>query len=141
MIDANEPANPGGDGFPPNAVMGQPLCDYCQHDLIVHRLRIPPEGPWRVAFVAAQILLFTWATTNPAIRARLGAAWGPSDLSLALAEVGCPGCYDGEAFDHVSLVLRKGIEHALQVGTNKASDPDWPIDARILALRESARSS
>jgi hypothetical protein len=135
MIESDKP---GDSKLPADAVMAQPLCDYCQHDLIVHRLRIPPEGPWRVAFIAAQILLFTWATTNPTIRARLGAEWGPSDLSLALAEVGCPACYDGEAVDHVSLVLRKGIDHALQVGTRKASDPDWPIDARILALRATA---
>jgi len=110
----------------------------------VWRLKVGEDGPWQVALITMQILCFTWATTNPSFNKRLQGAPGdadehahPRDMNLVLAEIGCLACFDGEGYDRASILCRRDLSRAAKIAQGKEKDPDWPIDARVLALRNS----
>jgi hypothetical protein len=118
--------------LPAGTVVSPPLCQWHQHDLVVHRLKIPESGPWVVAFVTMQILLFTWVTSDVRVYRRTRGEL--ADMSLVLAELGCLACYDGEGYDRATILLRRDASLAAKVAQGKATDPDWPIQARFDAV-------
>lgn len=101
------------------------LCRYHAHELVVHRLQIPESGPWALAMIVMEILLFQWATKDPAIWKR--ADGNVADLTLVFAEIGCLACRYPDGFEAAVRVQLKGIDHAVAVSRGQASDPDWLV--------------
>lgn len=101
------------------------LCANHQHELVVHRLQIPESGPWVLAMIIMDVLLFQWATKDPGIWKR--ADGEVADLTLVLAEIGCLACRYPDGFGAAVRVLQKGIDHAAAVSQARATDPDWPV--------------
>lgn len=116
----------------------QRLCARHEHELVVHRLQIPEDGPWLVAVVTAQILLFQWASADDAIWKR--AERDAANLTLVLAEIGCLACRYVPGFDAAVRVLQKGIDHAAMVAQGKASDPEWTVLTTAAPAPGEARS-
>lgn len=101
------------------------LCRGHAHELVVHRLEIPETGPWVLAMVVMELLLFQWAAKDPAIWKR--ADGNVADLTLVFAEIGCLACRYPDGFDAAVRVLLKGIDHAVAVSQARVSDPDWLV--------------
>lgn len=114
---------------PDDAVMIPDLCERHLSDLVRRRLRMHDHEPWRAAVVVAQLLLFTWTTGDRRFLARTEER--TENFSLVLAEIGCLACFDRAAYGRVCRLMRKlGVDGAARVAQQKASDPDWPIEAR-----------
>jgi len=108
--------------LPQDAVMIPSLCETHKRK-VVHGLGIPAHGPWMVAVVTAQILLFQFATLDKEV---WDAAEGDTaKLSRVLAGYGCLACKYYKGFGKAMVILRKGVSHAAQVAQGKICDPDW----------------
>lgn len=113
----------------PTVVVPQ-LCQKHQRALI-QRLMIPESGPWRVAIITAQIMMFQAAVANDVVWQRCSALAdgqpNSEDLSLVLAEIGCLACFEREGWLRVLRIMgTKGIRYAAQVAQKQIEDADWP---------------
>lgn len=99
------------------------MCERHRYDLLVDRLKIPPHGPWMVAEVTMQIMLFQAATADERIQARTGG--DPHSLSLVLNELGCLACWERKWYKRALLIIEKGVSYAAKVAQGKFYDPDW----------------
>lgn len=123
------------DELPAGTIVPPSFCEWHKSDLIRMRLKIPDTGPWMVALITAQILMFTWSTTEKSVNDRLGSDGEPADLTLILNEIGCLACAFGDGFDRATILIRGDISHAAKVAQGRAKDPVWPIDQRVEALK------
>jgi hypothetical protein len=105
-----------------------PICQKHFRDMIVEKLKIPPSGPWQVAAVTANLLLFQAATADDRIWKQ--AEGKQENLSDILGRIGCLACWSEDSYDRMILVQKKGLSHAAQVAQGKAIDPDWKLDLR-----------
>ena len=78
--------------------------DMCQKHqwLLLQQVGIGPEGPWRSAVIAAQIVLFQGTTAHQDTFAKIG-----GDV-LRIAELGCLACYRPDTFGQVVEAFRDG---------------------------------
>lgn len=99
-----------------------------KHDArVIHRLRIPESGPWRVALITMQMLLFRAALCDERIAKR--AESEVKNMTLILAEIGCPACDRPHDFNRAMTVLRKGLEYAGRVAKGDVFDAYFGIPA------------
>lgn len=101
--------------------MVQSLCKRHRYDLIVKRCKIREhEVGWLAMEVSAQILLFKLLIADRRIDARMGG--NIANASLALAEIGCPACFDPSYYRLTYRVCKKGLDHAAKVAQGKRAD-------------------
>jgi len=110
------------------------FCERHERDILHTRLKIEESGPWVLALVTMQLLMFGWMCTDQRIYART--AGDTHALTLVLGEIGCPACYDHDGYLRALMVIRRGgLHHAAQVAQSKATDPAWPVVQRAKALK------
>ena len=107
-----------------------PFCD--PHAAEVVRVAgVPESGPWRATLVVAQIAMFQALAADPRIQVRCGPTPVGADvnnLTLVLAEIGCPGCWNADALHRVAIKLRdQGLSAVAQM---TRSDPNWYAEER-----------
>lgn len=117
------------DELPESAVRVPAMCYKHRNDLIVHQLQIREDGPWMAIESIAGIALFQAVAADGRVWKRAGGK--QENLSLVLAEIGCPACWIPDEYQRVVRLLKKGISHASAVLQRRVKDPDWPhLDGR-----------
>lgn len=130
------------DEIPPNAIVPAQLCQWHQHDLIVHKLRIPQSGPWASNMIIANAMLFSLTTLEDNFNfrvARFGADGYTAAMNGVLAEIGCLACYRDRNYNRVVRILRRGgLEYAAKLMKGEAKDPDFPLPVPPLRSKDDA---
>lgn len=127
--DFDFPLGPRGDTSDPNK---KPLVELplmcAKHDRrVVDRLQLTEDGPWRVALITMQMLLFRAAICDERIAKR--SEGDTRNLTLILAELGCPACDRPDDFHRAMHVMRKGLDYATRVAKGDVFDAYFGVPA------------
>ena len=82
--------------------------------LLLDQIGIGPEGPWRVAIVAAQITLFQGTTAHKSTYERIG-----RDITR-ISELGCLACDRPDVFGQIVEAWQGGTDISASIAAVKA---------------------